>query len=139
MNTRIFETRGLLAKAIAMLLVVVLWSCGGKDEVGTESMISGANSKTWKAEKELTAAGDKDKLTDSEKQETMQFYADGRFALGGGGTLQTGTWTYDPTAKRLSLQFEGQDMTENFEVTKLTDDKMVLKASDGSTMELEAE
>lgn len=139
MNTRIFETRGLLAKAIAMLLVVVLWSCGGSDEVGTESMISGPSSKTWKAEKELTAAGDKDKLTDSEKQETMQFYADGRFALGGGGTLQTGTWTYDQAAKRLSLQFEGQDMTENFEVTELTDDKMVLKASDGSTMELEAE
>ena len=139
MNRRVFEPKTVWAKVVTMLIVVMLWSCGGDDKVGNESMISGSSSKTWKAEKELTAAGDKDKLTKEEKQETMQFYADGRFALGGGGSLQTGTWTYDQAAKRLSLQFEGQDMTENFEVTKLTDDKLILKAADGSTMEMEAE
>ncbi|MBC5992821.1 lipocalin family protein [Pontibacter cellulosilyticus] len=139
MNTKKIVSRTVWARFMAMMLVVVLWSCGGNEEVGSESMISGANSKTWKADKELNAAGDKDKLSDAEKQETMQFYADGRFALGGGGELQTGTWNYDQAAKRLSLQFEGQDVTENFEVTTLKDDKMVLKASDGSTMELEAE
>lgn len=139
MNTENLNLRAPLYKLVTMVLVVLLWSCGGKDEAGTESMISGASSKTWKANKELDASGDKDKLSTEEKQETMQFYADGRFALGGGGALQTGTWTYDQAAKRLSLQFEGQDMTENFEVTKLTDDKMELKASDGSVMQMEAE
>ncbi|WP_299822558.1 lipocalin family protein [uncultured Pontibacter sp.] len=139
MNLRNLNFRSAWAKLITMMLVVVLWSCGGNEEVGTESMLSGASSKTWKANKELNAAGDKDKLTKEEKQETMQFYADGRFALGGGGSLQTGTWTYDQTAKRLSLQFEGQDMTENFEVTKLTDSKMELRATDGSVMQMEAE
>ncbi|GAB3199223.1 hypothetical protein ABID22_001767 [Pontibacter aydingkolensis] len=139
MNAKKFNIRSAWTKLIMMLLVMLLWSCGGNDEVGTESMISGASSKTWKADKEMNAAGDKDKLTKDEKQETMQFYSDGRFALGGGGSLQTGTWTYDQTAKRLSLQFEGQDMTENFEVTKLTDDKMHLRAADGSVMEMEAE
>ena len=139
MNTKNVYVGSALTKLITMMLVVLLWSCGGKDEVGNESMISGNSSKTWKANKELNAAGDKEKLSSEEKQETMQFYADGRFALGGGGTLQTGTWTFDQTANRLSLQFEGQDMTENFEVTRLTDNKMTLKASDGSTMELEAE
>ncbi|MEJ8801100.1 lipocalin family protein [Pontibacter sp. H249] len=138
MNTKNVKVPSALTKLITMMLVIILWSCGGKEEVGNESMISGSSSKTWKANKELNAAGDKEKLSSDEKQETMQFYADGRFALGGGGSLQTGTWTYDQTAKRLSLQFEGQDMTENFEVTKLTEDKMVLQG-DGSTMELEAE
>lgn len=67
----------------------------------------------------------------------MQFYADGRFALGGGGTLQTGTWSFDEAAKRLSLQFEDQEVTENFEVVKLDDDELDLRADDGTLMELE--
>ena len=123
-----------------MLLMVVLVSCGGGDnEVGSENMISGTNSKTWKADKELTAAGDRQEMTEAEQDETMQFYADGRFALGGGGSLQTGTWSFDRAAKRLTLQFEDENMTENFEVVKLTDDEMRLKAEDGSEMQLEAE
>lgn len=139
MNTRNVNAGAAWTRLLTIMLVILLWSCGGKDEVGTESMISGGSSKTWKANKELNAAGDKEKLSGEEKQETMQFYADGRFALGGGGALQTGTWTFDQAAKRLSLQFEGQDMTENFEVTKLTNDKMELKAADGSVMQMEAE
>ncbi len=122
---------------LTMMFAIVLVSCNDKDKVGTESIISGNSSKTWKINKELSAAGDKEKLTKSEKQETMQFYSDGRFALGGGGTLQTGTWSFDQSAKKLTLQFEGQDVTENFDVAKLTDDEMELRAADGSVMELE--
>lgn len=122
---------------LSMLLVFVMVSCGGKDEEASESLLSGPSSKTWVANKALNAAGDKEKLSSAEKEETMQFYADGRFAMGGGGTLQTGTWQFDKAAKRLSLQFEGADVTENFEVEKLTDDKMTLKTPDGATMELE--
>lgn len=123
---------------LALLLTITITSCGGnKEEVGSESMISGANSKTWVADKEMAASGDKEKLTDAEKEQMMQFYADGRFALGGGGTLQTGTWSYDQAGKRLSLQFEGADMTENFEVLKLDDDEMDLRAADGTVMEME--
>lgn len=125
--------------AFVLVLSMSIVACGDKDKVGSENLITGTNSKTWKANKELDAAGDKEKLTKEEKQETMQFYADGRFALGGGGMLQTGTWSYDQSAKRLSLQFEDQDVTENFEVLKLTDDQMELKAADGSVMKLEAE
>ncbi|MHA6246497.1 lipocalin family protein [Pontibacter sp. CAU 1760] len=122
---------------LSVLLIFVMVSCGGKDEEASESLLSGPSSKTWVANKELNAAGDKEKLSSAEKKETMQFYADGRFAMGGGGTLQTGTWQFDKAAKRLSLQFEGADVTENFEVEKLTDDKMTLKTPDGATMELE--
>lgn len=128
--------RHTLSTLLAMLFAVVLASCGGEEKVGSESMISGTSSKTWKADKELTASGDKDKLTDAEQEETMQFYADGRFAMGGGGALETGTWSFDQSAKRLTLQFEDQNMTENFEVTKLTDKEMTLKDAQGGTMEL---
>ncbi|WP_240676198.1 lipocalin family protein [Botryobacter ruber] len=124
---------------MALLLTLAMVSCGGEDKTGDQAMISGGNSKTWRADKELTASGDKDKLTDAEEQETMQFYADGRFALGGGGTLQTGTWSYDKAAKRLSLQFEGQGVSENFTVEELTENEMVLVANDGSRMELKAD
>ena len=123
---------------IAMLLAVVLVSCGG-DKAGTESMLSGSGSKTWKAKKELNAEGDKEKLTDAEKDQSMQFYADGRFATGGASTLQTGTWEYDQAAKKLSLQFEGQNVQETFDVLKLSDDELRLKAGDGSEMVMEAE
>ncbi|WP_242920956.1 lipocalin family protein [Pontibacter liquoris] len=125
---------GLLFGLYTLLLV----SCGNKDKVGTESMISGPNSKTWTAAKETNASGDKEKLSDAEKAQNMQFYSDGRFAMGGGATLQTGTWAYDQAGKQLSLTFEGQSHSETFEVVKLTDDEMRLKAADGSEMVMEA-
>jgi hypothetical protein len=119
-----------------LLLLTVLVSCGGKDKVGSDSLISGASSKTWHTDKEVDATGDKEKLSDAEKQQNIQFYADGRFAMGGGAALQTGTWAFDQAAKQLTLNFEGQSNSENFEVLKLTDDEMRLKAADGSEMEL---
>ncbi|MBC5774190.1 lipocalin family protein [Pontibacter sp. KCTC 32443] len=124
--------------ALTLLLAVVLVSCGG-DKAGTESMLSGTSSKTWKAKKETNAEGDKEKLTDAEKEQNLQFYADGRFAMGGASTLQTGTWNYDQAAKKLTLQFEDQNVSENFDVLKLSDDELRLRAGDGSEMVMEAE
>lgn len=124
---------------LAFVIMAVMTSCGGDDKAGDANMISGGSSKTWKADKELTASGDKDKLTREEKQETMQFYSDGRFAMGGGGTLETGTWNYDQAGRRLSLTFEGSDVSQNFTVEKLTEKEMNLVAGDGSKMELKAD
>jgi len=141
MEIRRLKKIGLLSfmkTALAMLLAVVLVSCGG-DKAGNESMLSGTSSKTWKAKKELNAEGDKEKLTDAEKDQNLQFYADGRFAMGGASTLQTGTWTYDQAAKKLTLQFEDQNVSENFDVLKLSDDELRLKAADGSEMVMEVE
>lgn len=137
MNSKRITTLGHIMFAFFMMLVMA--SCGGgEDKVGSESMISGASSKTWTADKELTSTGEKDQLTQEEQDETMQFYSDGRFALGGGGTLQTGTWSFDQAAKRLTLNFENQEMAENFEVTKLTDDEMNLRTPDGAEMRMKA-
>ena len=134
------KINGNIQLVLALVIMLVIASCGGKEsEVGSASLISGADNKTWKADKELNAAGEKEALSEQEEAETMQFYADGRFALGGSGTLQTGTWAFDEAAKRLTLNFENQEAAETFDVATLTEDKMVLKAPDGSEMRLEAE
>ncbi len=126
--------QGLLG-ALFMLLLV---SCGSNEKVGSQSLISGATNKTWSASKETNAAGDKEKISKAEKGQTLQFYADGRFAASGGSALETGTWTFDQSGQKLSLNFENQSVTENFDVIKLTDDEMHLKAADGSVMQLSA-
>lgn len=123
---------------LAMLFAVVLVSCGGDDEVGSENMISGTNNKTWVADEEMDASGQEVEPVDTDEQGGMQFYADGRFALGERGVLRTGTWSFDPSANRLTLQFEDQDVTQTFIVTKLTEDEMNLKVPDGSEMKLKA-
>lgn len=123
---------------LAMLFAVVLVSCGGEDKVGSESMISGPNNKTWVADEETNSAGNEVEQVDKSQRGGMQFYADGRFALGESGSLRTGTWSYDQAAKRLTLQFEEQNETLNYEVTKLTEKEMNLKVPDGSEMMLKA-
>lgn len=111
---------------LGMLFVLFTTSCGD-DEVGSENMISGVESKTWVAVEEQEAI----------ERNSMQFYADGRFALGGEGTVQTGTWAYDEAARRITLQFEGDETSLTFEVLRLTDEELTLKAVDGSVLELE--
>lgn len=113
--------------------------CQKKDTVGTASMLTGADSKTWKTEKETTAAGEKDKLTKDEKQQEIQFFANGSFSMRSPTQNASGKWTYDAMAKSLSLQFVGSDLTENFQVLNLTDDELKLQAADGSQMILETD
>ena len=123
---------------LAMLFVVVLASCGGEEKVGSENMISGPNNKTWVADEEMNSSGQKVKQVDKDQRGGMQFYSDGRFALGESGTLRTGTWAYDQAAKRLTLEFGEQNETLSYEVTKLTENEMNLKVPDGSEMKLKA-
>lgn len=122
--------------SIALLLFTA--ACGDKNTVGNASMISGDESKTWKATKQTDASGDKDKLSGDEQKQEMQFFANGSFSMRSPSQNASGKWTYDAMAKSLTLQFVGSEMTENFQVMKLTDDEMTLQGPSG-TMELEAE
>ncbi|WP_207435580.1 lipocalin-like domain-containing protein [Sabulibacter ruber] len=116
------------------------FSCSKKSEGGGNAqMISGQNSKIWKASKETTASGDKDKLTSAEKQEQIQFFANGNFTQTSESQSANGTWTYDAANKNLSLTYQGNNVSENFQVAELTDDNMKLQAPDGSTLTLKAE
>ncbi|QMU28480.1 lipocalin family protein [Adhaeribacter radiodurans] len=113
--------------------------CQKKDTVGNAGMLTGADSKVWKTEKETTASGEKDKVTKEEKQQEIQFFANGSFSMRSPTQNASGKWTYDAMAKNLSLQFVGSDLTENFQVLNLTDDELKLQAADGSQMILETE
>ena len=113
--------------------------CQKKDTVGNAGMLTGADSKVWKTEKETTASGEKDKVTKEEKQQEIQFFANGSFSMRSPTQNASGKWTYDAMAKNLSLQFVGSDLTENFQVLNLTDDELKLKAGDGSEMILETD
>ncbi|MFD1756409.1 lipocalin family protein [Rufibacter sediminis] len=127
-------------------LVCLVWlsaftfSCNKKAETGGDSqMISGTTSKTWKASKETTASGDKDKLTSAEKQEQIQFFANGNFTQTSETASANGTWTYSAPNKTLSLTYANNNVSENFTVAELDDDDMKLQAPDGSTLTLKVE
>ncbi|WP_190300246.1 lipocalin-like domain-containing protein [Rufibacter hautae] len=127
-------------------LVCLVWlsafsfSCNKKGaEGGNTQMISGATSKIWKASKETTASGDKDKLTSTEKQEQIQFFANGNFTQTSDAQSANGTWTYSAPNKTLSLTYANNNVSENFTVSELDDDDMKLQAPDGSTLTLKAE
>ena len=121
------------------LMLALAIGCKEKNTVGNASMLSGADSKTWKTEKETTAAGEKDKVTSEEKKQIIQFFANGSFSMRSPTQNASGKWTYDAMARSLSLQFVGSDKTENFQVTNLSDDELTLQAPDGSQMVLEAD
>jgi len=124
---------------LSFLLVMFAAGCQKKNEVTTPATFSGTESKTWKAERETTASGDKDKITSTEKTQEMQFFANGSFSMRSSTQNVSGKWTYDAMGKNLALQFVGSDMTENFQVLSINDDEMKLQAADGSTMMLEAQ
>jgi len=124
---------------LSVVLLLLAASCKSKNEVATAATFSGNESKTWKATRETTATGDKDKITGAEKTQQIQFFANGSFSMRSSTENVSGKWTYDAMAKNLSLQFVGSTMTENFQVLNISDDEMKLQAGDGSQMTLEAQ
>ncbi len=126
--------------ALVTCMLTFAMACNNnKNEAGNSNMISGTGSKTWLADRETTAAGDKDKLDSSEKKERVTFYANGKFTMTSPTNTANGTWTYDAGGKNLALQFDGAGVSENFQVASLSEKEMMLTGGDGSTMELEAE
>jgi hypothetical protein len=116
-----------------ILVLLIAAGCGGKKEgVSNEEMIAGDDQKTWSATKETDSEGDKDKLTRAEKKQTITFWRNGNVKMGDGQQTQTGQWSY--TGTTLSMQFTGSNVSENFTVVELGDDKMKLQAPDGSEL-----
>ena len=127
-----------LAISNILLVVFLLAGCGKKsDSMSTEEKISGQSEKTWKATRETNSAGEKDKLTREEKKESITFSRNGNVKMSNKDQMMGGTWSFMDNT--LSLQFTGTNVTENFKVTELSDDKMTLLAEDGSQMTLEAD
>ena len=114
-----------------------VFSCQKKGEDANKAFY-GEGSKTWRVAKEKNAEGDRQKLSESEKQDVLRFNSDGTFSVNTAQGNNEGTWNYDASAKLLTLQFAGASVTESHIVQDLSDSKIELKAGDGSEMTLEA-
>jgi hypothetical protein len=117
-----------------VLAAFIAFSCGNKGTKSMEEMISGENNKTWKAEKELNAAGDKDKLTRDERKEEITFSRNGTVIMTGADQNRAGIWKFDN--QMLSIQYSGEQVTENFTILELDENNLKLRAADGSEMAL---
>jgi hypothetical protein len=121
-----------------LIILFFLASTGCKDTKNEKNnnnptaIIAGDDNKTWKAERETDAEGKKDRLTRAEKKESITFFKNGNMRMGGTSDNREGTWSYN--GNELSLQFTGENVSENFIVLELTNNKMKLRANDGSEM-----
>lgn len=130
----------MITKQIFVIVIVMLMFVGCKDKsdsMTNEQKIAGDGQKTWVAKRETDATGDKDKLTKAEKKEVITFWSNGNVKMTDGNQSQSGQWSFN--GGTLTLAFAGADVTENFTVLELDDDKMKLKAGDGSEMVMEPE
>lgn len=118
-----------------MLITLIVAGCNKKSEstsITNEEKIAGTTEKTWTATRETNADGDKDKLTREEKKEKITFRRNGNVTMGDETKTMDGEWTY--AGSTLTLHFKGEAVTENFSVIELSEDKMQLKAGDGSLL-----
>lgn len=116
-----------------VLFLFALSGCSNKsDSMTNEEKIAGTEEKTWKAQKETDATGDKDKLTKDEKRQTITFWRNGNVKMGDGNQMMSGQWKLE--GSNLGLVFTGSDVSENFTLLELDNNEMKLKAGDGSEM-----
>ena len=120
-----------------LAFLFVIDSCSDKD-LTNEQKLSGESSKTWTTKREYNADGDREKLSREDKKETMTFYSNGKFKMKSGTDSMSGTWKIIG-GSTLSLVFFNAEVSENFQIIKLSDDDARLKAGDGSELVLDAD
>jgi antitoxin component YwqK of YwqJK toxin-antitoxin module len=121
---------------VMLMALALTFGCSKKADNPNE-MIAGTSNKTWHPEKETNATGDKEKLSDEEKNESWVFYTNGTMAMNLTSQSVKGNWIYDASGKTLTITPENMG-SQQFAVEDLSNDKMKLKAADGSEMKLEA-
>lgn len=125
---------------LLLLPLLLATACNNKTDDNPRLMVAGENSKTWVAKRETNAQGDKEKLSNTEQEQKMVFYANGSFQMQNNAEFQAGRWNYNASQQELEIIFDDrQDVKEVFQVQELEDNKMVLNASDGSTLQLKPE
>jgi hypothetical protein len=125
---------------LLLLPFFILASCNNKSEDNPRQLIAGESSKVWKTNRETSAQGSKERQSSAEKEQRMEFYANGTFQVRDAGEFQGGRWNYNQTQKELELTFDDrQDVKEVFHVQELSKNKMTLHAGDGSKMELKTD
>ncbi|CAN5892099.1 hypothetical protein BH24BAC1_BH24BAC1_06260 [soil metagenome] len=127
--------------AVYLFLILASFSfgCNQKENKTGRELIAGNSSKTWHASKLKNAAGNKESLSKEERQDVMQFYANGTFTINTANQANNGTWTFNDNTKTLSLQFPDENVTQNFQVTDISEKEMQVRAGDGTDMTLRAQ
>ncbi|MFC5270308.1 hypothetical protein [Adhaeribacter terreus] len=125
--------------ALYLFALIFAYGCGNKNKAGATANLYGADSKSWTTDKERDATGDKVKQTAEDEKTVLTFFANGNFSMNSNLQTMNGTYRYDQSGKTLMLTPNGSNTSMSFEVTKLDDDELDLKAPDGSKMELDAE
>jgi len=125
--------------AFYLFALIFAVGCNKKNEAGVTDNLYVKDSKRWTTEKEKNAGGDKVKQTEEDKNTVLQFFSNGNFSMNSNLQTMSGTYRYDQAARSLMLTPNGSQTSMSFEVTKLDENDLNLKAPDGSIMELEAE
>ncbi|SES83164.1 lipocalin family protein [Hymenobacter actinosclerus] len=129
-----------LLTGLFMFVLLFTAACGSKEgKVEGVNMLYGTNSKTWKTDKETTAAGDKIKQTDAMDDQRVTFFANGQYNMSSGAQTMNGKYTFDQGAKTITMMPDGAGTSNTFTVVTLTDDKLTLKGTDGTELHLEDE
>ena len=126
----------------SLLVLVSLFaaSCSNdKGKVEGVNMLHGTDSKVWKTAKQTDATGDKVKQTDAQKGEQLRIFANGTYNMTGATGAVNGKYTFDQAGKSITMTPDGGTTSNTFAVETLTDDKLTLKAADGSALMLEKE
>lgn len=129
-----------LLTGLFMFVLLFSAACGSKEgKVEGVNMLYGKDSKTWKTDKETTAAGDKMKQTDAMEDQRVTFFANGQYNMSSGAQTMNGKYTFDQGAQTITMMPDGAGQSNTFTVVTLTDSKLTLKAPDGSQLHLEGE
>ena len=126
----------------SLLVLVSLFaaSCSNdKGKVEGVNMLYGTDNKVWKTTKQTDATGDKVKQTDAQEGEQLRIFANGTYNMTGATGAVNGKYTFDQAGKSLTMTPDGATTSNTFAVETLTDDKLTLKAADGSALMLEKE
>jgi hypothetical protein len=122
-----------------MLIGLLTASCGSKEgKVEGVNMLYGKQSKVWKTDKELSAAGDKVKQTDAQEDERITFFANGQYNMTSPAGAVNGKYDFDQAGKKITMTPDGATQSNTFDVVTLTDDKLTLKSPTGALL-LESE
>ncbi|NVO30183.1 lipocalin family protein [Hymenobacter lapidiphilus] len=129
-----------LLAGLFMFVLLFTAACGAKEgTVESVNQLYGTDSKTWKTDKEMNAAGDKVAQTDAMDDQRVTFYANGQYNMMSGAQTMNGKYTFDQGAKTITMMPDGAGQSNTFTVVTLTDDKLTLKGTDGSELRLERE
>jgi len=126
----------------SLLVLVSLFaaSCSNdKGKVEGVNMLYGTDSKVWKTAKQTDATGDKVKQTNAQENEELRIFANGTYNMTGTNGAVNGKYAFDQAGKTITMTPDGATTSNTFAVETLTDNKLTLKAADGSALMLEAQ